>query len=203
MRHRRGNASSRAGRPRKEGERYPSGQLKSPKPNGRVLGIRQALVGPGGDIANAENPLDVALARGWLSEEQHRSARAYAALYNRAGVALPRGAKVSQLGEGRGEHRDEAVGSAYRPDAQAEGDPGAFDALKAMWAAMSKPQARALLDIAVLETWPPWVLSRCRGIIITTREMVDTVQALQVVTALLDPRVRSRYSRNALLEPVS
>jgi hypothetical protein len=87
---RRARARSTAGRPRKEGDRYPSGKLKPPLPNQRVIAERRILLGGAGDISKAENPLDLMLARGWITEDEHRAGRAYAFLYIKAGIDLPR-----------------------------------------------------------------------------------------------------------------
>ena len=89
------SGSSRGGRPRKEGERYPSGQLKPPGPNERVIALRTALLTGGNlgsgpvDITKAENALDLALVRGWITEDRHRGAHRYAGLFRRAMGKLP------------------------------------------------------------------------------------------------------------------
>lgn len=76
------------GRPRLKGNRYPGGKLKPPEPNARVLELRRSLLAANDpdakvDISKAENALDLMLARGWISEGQHRAARRYAALWIR------------------------------------------------------------------------------------------------------------------------
>lgn len=76
MKHRRKSP----GRPRKSGDRKPCGRLRqvAPEPNSYVLERRRALAGPGVAVEAAENPLDLAHARGWLTERQHRAGAAYA-----------------------------------------------------------------------------------------------------------------------------
>jgi hypothetical protein len=81
--------SQNAGRPRQEGERYPSGKLK-PRKNERVIEAKRALVGPGMDIALAEDPLDFIHAKGWLSTARYRTALSYRDTRRRANVGAPR-----------------------------------------------------------------------------------------------------------------
>lgn len=73
------------GRPRKPGARYPSGKLKDPGPNSRIVEARRTLLGADADekvdLSKAENCLDLSLARGWLSPRRHRAARRYAQLW--------------------------------------------------------------------------------------------------------------------------
>lgn len=88
------------GRPRLKGPRFPSGQLKPPGPNERVVASRRALLGEGStDLSKAECALDVALIRGWITEDRHRAARRYSQIWarhaRRVFGATP-GIKVSQ-----------------------------------------------------------------------------------------------------------
>ena len=75
------------GRPRHTGPRHANGRLLPPGPNERIVAARRALLGggadPKADISVAENALDLALARGWLTPARHRAARSYAQLWNR------------------------------------------------------------------------------------------------------------------------
>lgn len=71
--------SSKAGRPRKEGDRYPSGKLKPPAPNETTLQRRKA-----GDASAGEHPLDFALSNGWITEQMHRDGSAYRMAFNAA-----------------------------------------------------------------------------------------------------------------------
>jgi hypothetical protein len=84
---RRGGNLKGATRKRLPGDRYDCGKLK-PQPvagNDRVLAERRALLGLGEEastlaLAAGENALDVALARGWLSEARRAAADTYANL---------------------------------------------------------------------------------------------------------------------------
>ena len=197
-RHRKG--LSKAGRPKKEGDRYPGGQLKPPGPNPVVLANRRAMLGAGVDPARGENALDVALARSWLTEEQHRSARAYARLHRRSGMALPAGARVSNLGEAAGEMaRVAQVGSSYVPVRDLEGDACAAALLRSLWARLTPQEVRALTDIALLENWPQWVVLRLRGVNIHDRERSVLISALETVSAHLDPRTQARYANGRVV----
>ena len=87
------------GRPKKAGDRYPSGQRKTAGPMKRpqtcepskaVLERRRAILGaekdaPAKELRAAENPLDTMEARGWLEPSLARAGRALAELYRTAG----------------------------------------------------------------------------------------------------------------------
>ena len=74
------------GRPRHTGPRHANGRLLPPGPNERIVAARYALLGVDADtkvdLSKAENALDLALARGWISPARHRAARTYAQLWN-------------------------------------------------------------------------------------------------------------------------
>src|SRR4051812_33435730 len=75
------------GRPRKAGPRHPSGQLvQKLEPNAKVVELRRALLGdsPAARLADAEDPMALALARGWINEAQHRAGEAYATAWRRS-----------------------------------------------------------------------------------------------------------------------
>lgn len=82
----------KTGRPKLPGDRYPSGKLKPVKPNPRVVEMRRALLGAkegeAVDITKTESPIDLALARGWLSKERHAAAERFIRLY--AGIRFPK-----------------------------------------------------------------------------------------------------------------
>lgn len=82
----------KTGRPRKSGERYPGGKLKPQNgPNAKVVAMRRALLGANDgedvDLTMAENPMDLAFARGWISEPRHRAGKLFANLYR--GIRMP------------------------------------------------------------------------------------------------------------------
>jgi hypothetical protein len=89
-RHRK-RGSSKAGRPRKVGDRFPGGKLKPNNgPNARVLELRRGMLGDAKlDISLASDPIDLAHARGWLTDAQHKAARTLGRLYRQAGFGAP------------------------------------------------------------------------------------------------------------------
>lgn len=85
MTKRKRRGSSKAGRPRKEGERYANGRLKPAGPNAMVIEKRRA-----GDAEAGEHPLDFALSQKWITERQHKDAMVYRSIYQEAHIGGPR-----------------------------------------------------------------------------------------------------------------
>jgi hypothetical protein len=84
----RGHAN--AGRPKAEGERYPNGRLKPRGGNPKVIEMRKALMGNAKvDLSKADNPIELAYARGWLTENEGRAAKTLENLYRQAGFSAP------------------------------------------------------------------------------------------------------------------
>ena len=83
----------KTGRPRKAGDRYPGGKLKpqSQIPNQKVIALRRAMLGAKDgdavDLSKAENPMDLAFERGWVTERRHRAGQLFANLYR--GIRMP------------------------------------------------------------------------------------------------------------------
>ena len=144
-----GLGHSRAGRPRKDGERYENGRLKPPPPNARVVAERRALLGEAdagrSRLKMAENPLDLILARGWLSREHYDAGRSFAALHGRARLSLPP-IRTSSL-----ETRVRAVVAA--------GDATALWRLNEIWTELDGEGRSALIEVCVLEVWPAWLVA--------------------------------------------
>lgn len=111
--------SSKAGRPRKGGSRYPSGKLKPAGPNETVLERRKA-----GDASAGEHPIDFALSSGLITERQHRDAMAYRLTFKRAHVG--------------------AMGPRLALSKFADVDPS--DALRVAWATMSDVEITRIFD---------------------------------------------------------
>lgn len=183
--------SYRTGRPKKSGQRYPSGKLKPAKPNARVVEMRRALLGARDgeavDLAKAETPIDLAHARGWLSQERYDAAQRFVRLYR--GIRFPVMA-VSADPSARGvlskEDRalvgeklnwanmpsadvnrlfDAVVMSARlaSPRLATEALPQVPGELRELWASLKPEQARELFTVCVLGNWPQWILARLRG----------------------------------------
>lgn len=181
------------GRPRKSGDRYPSGKLKPDvKPNSRVVAMRRALLGAKDgeavDLSKTEHPLDLALARGWLTQERYDAAQLFIRLYR--GIRFPVMAvsrDPSDLGVLSKEDRAligeklnwanmpsadvnrlfDAVVMAARPSTpaprQADPLPVVPGQLREIWAALKPEQARELFSVAILGHWPQWVIWQVRG----------------------------------------
>lgn len=185
------SARIKRGRPRKAGDRYPSGKLKPAKPNARVVEMRRALLGARDgeavDLAKAETPIDLAHARGWLSQERYDAAQRFMRLYR--GIRFPMMA-VSSDPSARGvlskEDRalvgeklnwanmpsadvnrlfDAVVMSARlaSPRPAAESLPQVPAELRELWTHLKPEQARELFSVCVLGNWPQWILARLRG----------------------------------------
>jgi len=167
------------GRKRKSGPRHPSGRLKwsPPEPNARVMAERQARLGSGAARGlNADDPLDVAFARGWLTERMHRAGRAFANAHSRAGLGGPR------LDAGGLSAPDESIGTeittwAHMTDAEIAAiwdqvsrrtPSGAEEGRAAMamelWArlchALTPGELHAVELCAVHGRWPRWLTYR-------------------------------------------
>lgn len=76
---------SNKGRPRKNGERHPSGELVRPGPNKFLIARRAAMCA---DPVQSTSPLDCAHANGWLTAKEHRTGRQYAGIYRACGFSI-------------------------------------------------------------------------------------------------------------------
>lgn len=176
MGRRKHKGSSKAGRPRKAGDRYPSGKLKPLGPNETTLAKRQA-----GDASAGEHPLDFALSKGWLTEQQHRDATAYRAAFNGAhrGAGGPRLA-LNNLSE---VEPSEALRTGWSEMPSAEISrifdrvfsgvilPQNVEARQAKaaerWRKMNEgipsPVRGELFQVCVLASWPFWMTKKAAG----------------------------------------
>jgi hypothetical protein len=169
-RRRKGKGSSKAGRPKKEGDRYACGKLKPRGPNEAVVAKRQA-----GDATAGEHPLDFALSQGWVTERQHRDAAAYRATFNRAhqGVSGPRLA-MSKYGEVEptealrtkwAEMSDEAIVEIFDrvfsyepgPEDREQLEAAALERWKRLNVALKPAEREELFMVCVLGSWPLWM----------------------------------------------
>lgn len=189
-RHRKG--SSKSGRPRQPGNRYPSGKLKPPEPNAVVVALRRAnLPGDRADLTKAENAIDLALARGWLTEDQTRAAWAYHQLHRKAGNELPT-LKIQNL---------DKIAKAFDPSL---GSGGAADLCRDLHASMTADERAMLFEVCVLLSWPQWVVQRCAGHFDTAweRKRNVLVSALDVVDFRLQGAKGGGNYRNERLRAV-
>jgi hypothetical protein len=166
--------SSKAGRPRKKGERYPSGKLKPQTINEATIAKRAI-----GDASAGEHPLDFALSKGWVSERQHRDAMAYRATFNRAHgpsgcgpqLALSKLAEVepseslkvswSTMGDAEIVAIFDKVFNVRPEDLDRErAEAAALAAWRLMNAALTSREREELFMVCVLGSWPFWMPKR-------------------------------------------
>lgn len=169
QRKRKARGSSKAGRPRKEGDRYPSGKLKPPAPNEHVVAKRKA-----GDADAGEHPLDFALSQGWLDERLHRTAMDYRTAYGRAhfegaprlamgglAEAMPSEALKLKWTEMSDTDIVEIFDQVFNVETPSEDrDAGAAKAWirwKMLNNALRSDEREELFRVAILGSWPFWM----------------------------------------------
>jgi hypothetical protein len=178
----RGRGSSKAGRPRADGERYACGKLKPAGPNPTVMARRRAIAG---DVSMAENPLDAALANGWLTDREHRAGKSYGMIYRQAAIGAP-GLAAGAFVETRWGEDDELRGVAIRDmsrdeiakvwtsafeegpraapaDAREREAAAALVKWRVVNARLSAAVRTELFSVCIQETWPRWILERVAG----------------------------------------
>lgn len=169
------------GRPRKAGPRHPSGQLvQKAEPNAKVVELRRALLGeaPQARLADAEDPMSLAQARGWITAEQHQAGLRYAAAWRRSHpqhrapglteTAEPAARDLRRVSE----MSDEEIAAAFETvfsDAASRGPPSEAEQVEArarynaMSRAMTAAEQAEVFLCFCLASWPQWILQRCAG----------------------------------------
>lgn len=172
---------SKGGRPRKEGPRHPSGQLvQKVEPNAKVVAMRRALLGeaPQASLADAEDPMRLALARGWIDEAQHRAGLLYASAWRRSHpqrrtpglteTADPGARELRRVGE----MSDAEIAAAFETvfcSTESRGPPSEAEQAdarlryNAMSRAMTPDEQNEVFLCFCLASWPQWILQRCAG----------------------------------------
>jgi hypothetical protein len=198
---------SKGGRPRKAGPRHPSGQLvQKVDPNPKVVALRRALLGeaPGARLADAEDAMQLALARGWVSEAQHRAGAAYALAWRRShpqrrapGLEETRDPAVRDLRR-VGEMSDAEIAQAFDAvfAAPKHGPPSEADLAEArlryntMSRALTAAEQNEVFLCFCLGSWPQWLLQRCAGRFDTAWERKHRLLAsgLETLAAMRAPR---------------
>ena len=169
------------GRPRKAGPRHPSGQLvQKVEPNAKVVALRRALLGdtPAARLADAEHPMALALARGWITEAQYRAGLAYAAAWRRShpqrrapGLeemqepAARDIRRVSEMSDAEISQVFDAVfcGPEARSPLSEADQVEARTRYNAMSRAISPQEQNEVFLCFCLASWPQWILQRCAG----------------------------------------
>lgn len=194
------------GRPRKAGPRKPCGRLiQKTEPNERVVEMRRAMLGDANaSIADAENPMSVALARGWISEDQHRAGALYATAWRRS---HPQNQTTGSLAEAPERHYDpraiaqmssaeivEAFDSilagTHRSEMSEASAVQARQRYNAMCNAMTPAEQSEVFLCFCLESWPQWILQRVAGRFDTSWERKNRllISGLVQLTQYLAPR---------------
>ena len=198
------------GRPRKDGARHACGQLvQKAEPNPKVVALRRALTGEGGAAAleNAEDPMALALARGWISAEQHRAGMDYAGLWRRSHPQRRRrGLEETPEAQARdprtiGQMSDAEIGAAFeaalmRGPASAPSEASEVEArsrYNALSRAMTAAEQNEVFLCFCLGSWPQWVLQRCAGRFDTSWERKHRLLAagLETLAGMRRPRRRT------------
>lgn len=187
--------SSKAGRPKKAGDRYPSGKLKPPGPNIIVLRRREQ-----GDALGGDHPLDFALARKWITERQHKDAMAYRATFNRAHICGPR-LSIGRLSERPASEElrinwsqmsdaeivaifDQVFGGEIMPEDAAKRDEQAMGRWRLLNAALAPAEREELFRVCVLGSWPFWMPKRAAGHALGGRDLEKEARLFSALGAV-------------------
>lgn len=193
--------SSKAGRPRKAGARYPSGKLKPPPPSAVTIAKRRA-----GDAEAGEHPMDFALSQGWLTPRDHQAATAYRAAFDRSHIGAPRmscgslneAVPTEELRVDWSEVSDEEIAEIFdrvfnvTPEmASPEKQEAAALALwKRLNVALAADEREEMFKVCVLGSWPFWMpkMAADKELGIKDRQKVATLlNALGAVSRALRP----------------
>lgn len=133
----------------------------------------------------AENPLDAALANGWLTDREHRAGKNYGMIYRQAAIGAPSLAAGAFV-ETRWGEDDDLRGIAIRDmtsgeiagvwtsafeegpraasaDAREREAAAALAKWRILNARLSAAVRTELFSVCVQETWPRWVIERVAG----------------------------------------
>lgn len=187
------------GRPRKAGPRKPCGRLvQNVEPNAKVVELRRAMLGGSMNIADAENPMSLALNRGWITEDQHRAGKAFATAWRRS---HPTRRIIGSLPEVPDRHYDprpisqmsdaELVAAldiifadTRREETSEEGEAKARERYVHMCHHMRPDEQSEVFLCFCLESWPQWILQRCASRFDTSWERKHQllVRGLEAIT---------------------
>lgn len=199
---------SKGGRPRKEGARYPSGDLRPVGPNPEIVARRQTLCS---DVTMATTPIDVMLANRWITEDQHRTAARYRQDHAHAGLEGPsvptqRDLSAPEGVDARGvtfAHMtnaevaavwDSAMGRTPAPaNDQHASQARSMDRYREANRLMTVGQRNEVNDVVLLDSWPQWVIQRRAGRFDTTweRKRELLIAGLDLIQTLYGPRQKA------------
>lgn len=180
---RRRRGSSKAGRPKKGGERFPCGKLKASGPNPTVVAKRRA-----GDASAGEHPLDFALSNNWITERMHKDAMAYRAAYARTQIGGPQlslgglqespdpetlRTNWSELSDAYiGELFDKVFSAEPLPEVKELQDIQALARWRNLNLALSPEERHELFLVCVVGSWPFWMPKRTNGTALGAKDML-------------------------------
>ena len=192
---------SKGGRPRKEGARYPSGDLRPVGPNPETVARRRTLCD---DVTMATTPIDVMLANRGITEDQHRTAVRYRQDHGYAGLcgpavptqrdlSAPEGADARALTFAQLSDKeiaavwDSAMGQTPPPANDRHASQAkAMDRYREANRLMTVRQRQEVNDVVLLDSWPQWVIQRRAGHFTTSWEskrvlLIDGLDRIQEV----------------------
>lgn len=196
------------GRPRKAGPRKPCGRLvQNVEPNAKVVELRRAMLGGNVNLADAENPMSLALNRGWITEGQHRAGMTYAIAWRRSHPQRQSGSSVqgaperhydprtiSQMGAAEiVEAFDLILAGTQRTASSEASQVQARARYNTMSRIMTPDEQNEVFLCFCLESWPQWILQRCAGRFDTSWERKHRllVGGLEMITPDVAPRRES------------
>jgi hypothetical protein len=182
------------------------------EPNAKVVELRRALVGgaTAARLADAEDPMSLALARGWINEAQHRAGAVYAQAWRRSHpqrrapglteTADPAGRDLRRVSE----MSDAEIATAFdaifaTPAAQGPLSEAAQVEARLRYNSMSRSMTAAeqneVFLCFCLASWPQWILQRCAGRFDTSWERKHRllVSGLSTLAALQPRRIASSF----------
>jgi hypothetical protein len=169
--------SSKAGRPRKGGDRFSCGKLKPAVIGEVVIAKRKA-----GDAEAGEHPLDFALSNGWITEALHKTAMRYRATYNHAHIGGPRLSLGSlaevtpseDLRQNWSQLSDEEITGIWDKVFAIEAGPEDREQIEAtalaLWhklnRALTSDEREEMFKVCVLGSWPFWMTRESSGMVL-------------------------------------
>lgn len=209
--------SSKAGRKKLPGARYPNGRLKPPGPNQIVVDGRRAMLGDDKlDISAASDPLDFAHAKGWLTDQEHQAARALGRLFRQCGFGAPR-MNPAGLHEVQPSLQIDARSfsvmaddeittiwdAVFRDDPIPGEDRSAI--ATSLWqkimGAMPKAVQAEVFSVCIASSWPHWMIDQARGIELG-RSRIDRKERLMAGLALARSVTRRERKKAEPAQPI-
>lgn len=205
MARRKTKGSSKAGRPRKSGARYPNGKLKPQGPNDAILAKRKA-----GDAQAGEHPLDFALSRQWITEQMHRDAMSYRSAFNMSHIGGPKLScgslaevpPAESLRMNWSQMSDDEITAIFdavfsgeiEPEDRPKLEAAALERWKRLNVALKAIEREELFRVCVLGSWPFWMPKKASDRALGVKDMLKEEHLMHglsaIARALRPPRPR-------------